>query len=74
MAFHLMVVGGFIPEDIPDGSAAKPPTVVEGATAVQEAPKGLGLGELGDGPVGMVGSNVGAVSCGPCAAKASCLS
>lgn len=72
MASHLMVVGGFILEKIPDGSAAKPPKVVEGATAMQEAPKGLGMGELGDGPVGMVGSNVGAMSYGD--TKACCLS
>lgn len=50
MAFHLMVVGGFIPEKIPDDSADKPPEVMERvtskeeATAVQEALKGLGMG------------------------------
>lgn len=42
MAFHLMVIGGFILEKIPDGSADKPLEVVEGATAMQEAPKGNG--------------------------------
>lgn len=42
MAFHLMVAGGFILEKNPDGSADKPPEVVEGATAMQEAPEGNG--------------------------------
>lgn len=50
MTFHLMVVGGFILEEIPDGSADKLPEVVEGATskeeatALEEVPEGLGMG------------------------------
>lgn len=50
MAFHLMVLGGFIAEKIPDGTADKPPEAVEDETskeeapAVQEAPEGLGMG------------------------------
>lgn len=47
MAFHLMVGGGFIPEKIPDGSADKQPvegvTSKEKATALQQAPEGLGM-------------------------------